>query len=79
MTRIVSGLERSGLVLRTPDPEDARRISIRATAKGTRLLQAARQRRIESLAEHLKTLSDKELALLAEAIPLLEKALSRGR
>lgn len=77
MTRIVTGLERSGLAQRVADAKDARRVRICATAKGTRLLQEARQRRIESLASYLKLLTDKELALLEESVGLLDKALSR--
>src|SRR5437764_14824565 len=37
MSRIVSGLARSRLVEITEDPEDARRLRIVATTKGTRL------------------------------------------
>lgn len=77
MTRIVSGLERSGLAQRVVDAKDARRLSICATANGTRLLQEARRRRIESLASYLKLLTDKELALLEESVGLLDRALSR--
>ena len=39
MSRIVTGLARSRLIQITDDPQDARRIQIRATAKGVRLLQ----------------------------------------
>src|SRR5713101_363659 len=39
MTRIVTGLESSGLAERAVDSKDARRVSIRATPKGVRLLQ----------------------------------------
>src|ERR1700732_3038770 len=46
MTRIVNGLERSGLAKREADSSDARRGEIRATPKGMHLLQAARERRI---------------------------------
>src|ERR1700730_5059120 len=42
MSRIVAGLARSRLVDITADPKDARRMHIRATNKGTRLLQKAR-------------------------------------
>src|SRR5437867_8728232 len=41
MTRIVTGLERSRLAERVDDAEDARRVRIRATPKGVRLLQKA--------------------------------------
>src|SRR5271169_1507023 len=45
MTRIVTGLERSGLAERVSDSRDARRVQIRATPKGQRLLMKGRQRR----------------------------------
>src|SRR5262245_43649433 len=56
MTRIVTGLERHKLAERVTDPKDARRVQIRATAKGIRLLQGARSRRIAFLAQHLEVL-----------------------
>jgi|SRR5450755_3779718 DNA-binding MarR family transcriptional regulator len=72
MSRIVSGLEHSRLVERTADAKDARRVRIRATPSGERLLHEGRRRRIEYLARHLDGLSRKELATLEEAIQLLE-------
>src|SRR5256885_15545861 len=54
MTRIVTGLERSRLAERVDDAEDARWVRIRATPKGVRLLQKARQRRIGNLAGEFK-------------------------
>ena len=77
MTRIVTGLERNDLVQRIDDSKDARRVSVSATPKGIRLLQAARQRRIEALASQLNLLTDKELRLLQEAADLLDRALSQ--
>jgi DNA-binding MarR family transcriptional regulator len=77
MTRIVTGLERNGLVQRIDDSNDARRVSVSATPKGIRLLQAARQRRIEALASQLNLLTDKELRLLQEAADLLDGVLSQ--
>ncbi len=62
MSRIVAGLARSHLVNITDDPQDARRMQIRATAKGTRLLQKGRQLRIEYLAAHLDALTPDELS-----------------
>src|ERR1700733_2253617 len=67
MSRIVSGLTRSRLVEVTDDPHDKRRMSIRATSKGTRLLQKGRQHRIAYLASHLDKLAPEELAKLGEA------------
>src|SRR5437588_1278705 len=50
MSRIVAGLARSRLVEITSDRHDARRMHIRATPKGARLLHKGRQLRVETLA-----------------------------
>jgi len=76
MSRIVTGLERSRLIEITRDPGDKRRMHIRPTAKGTRLLQQGRQRRIEYLAAHLGSLTASELVQLGAAADILEKLLS---
>jgi len=79
MSRVVAGLQRSLLVEITRDPRDARRIHIHASAKGTRLLQQGRQRRIEYLAAHLGSLTPSEVAQLGAAADLLEKLLRDWR
>jgi DNA-binding MarR family transcriptional regulator len=76
MSRIVAGLKRRRLVEITRDPHDARRLYIRATVKGTRLLQQGRQRRIEYLAAHLDSLTRSELAQLESASDILETLLN---
>lgn len=75
MSRIVTGLERGRLIERVRDSKDARRVQIRATPSGTRLLQQGRRRRIEYLASHLDGLTKRELAILDEAVILLERIL----
>ena len=75
MSRIVAGLARSRLIEITADPRDARRMRIRATARGTRLLHKGRQLRIEYLASHLEALAPEELAKLGEAVEILKKLL----
>ena len=72
MSRIVAGLARSRLVTITADAHDARRLHIRATAKGTRLLQKGRELRIAYLAAHLEMLSPEELVKLGEAVEILQ-------
>ena len=79
MSRIVAGLKRSRLIEITRDPGDARRMHIRPTAKGTDLLQQGRQRRIVYLAEHLGTMTTRELAQLSAAADILEKLLRDWR
>ena len=51
MSRIVAGLKSSGLARIEADANDARRIRVSATAKGEGLLQEARERRIQLLAD----------------------------
>jgi len=77
MTRIVNALEDGGLAKRVADTGDARRVQIRATPKGMLLLQAARERRIGYLADHLGTLSEHERSTLGQAVESLEKVLRR--
>jgi DNA-binding MarR family transcriptional regulator len=73
MTRIAAGLEKSGLAERVSDAADARRVTIAATAKGRQLLFAAQRRRVVSLARELRTMPEKDLQTLREAIQALEK------
>lgn len=79
MSRIVAGLKRSRLIEITHDPHDARRMQIRAGARGTRLLQEGRQRRIEYLAAHLESLTRGELDQLSAAANILETLLRNWR
>jgi DNA-binding MarR family transcriptional regulator len=76
MSRIVASLKRSGLVETVADERDARRLKIRATAKGARLLERARERRIAYLAEQLDRLRPQELERLHEAIEIIRKVLA---
>jgi DNA-binding MarR family transcriptional regulator len=79
MSRIVAGLKRNCLIEITDDPHDARRKRIRATARGIRLLQQGRQRRIQYLADHLSALTGTELSELMVAADILEKLLHDWR
>ncbi len=79
MSRIVAGLARSRLIEITADPEDARRMRIRATAKGTRLLQKGRELRIAYLASRLEALNPQDLAKLGEGVEILRKVLDGWR
>lgn len=77
MTRIVTGLEKSKLAERVSDPADARRLQIRATPRGVRLMQRGRKARIEYLARHLAILTKDELSALGEAVGVLQRVLQR--
>jgi DNA-binding MarR family transcriptional regulator len=78
MTRLVDGLERDGLVVRGPDPLDGRAVVVRATAKGTRVLQRGRARRVETLARGLRALEPAELDALGRGVDALERMLRGG-
>lgn len=69
MSRIVSGLEKAGLVKREAT-EDGRRVRLVATSKGTKILWEGRQRRVESLANALAALGETERSRLRELAEL---------
>lgn len=73
MSRIVAGLMRAGLVRRHVTKEDRRRLRLEATAKGTDLLQAARKRRVESLAATLSQLPADRIEQLRRAAELVDQ------
>jgi DNA-binding MarR family transcriptional regulator len=74
MTRIVAGLERSGLVRRHAT-EDGRRMRLEATARGTKIMWEGRHRRVESLAHALASLAEVERDQLGTAIRLLQQVI----
>ena len=78
MTGIVRGLEQDGLARRDPDLRDARVVRVHATAKGKRVLQQARQRRIDALVDRLSGLDAREVAVVKEAAELVDDALRRS-
>lgn len=77
MTRVVQGLEAPGLVRRARDPHDGRVTRLYATAKGRRVLQRGRERRIENLAALLDRLDRAEVERVREAALLVERALTQ--
>jgi DNA-binding MarR family transcriptional regulator len=73
ITKLVATLESGGLVEREADATDGRIVRVKATARGTRLLQDGRRRRVASLAASLAQLPPAERDRLARAVPILEK------
>src|ERR1043166_192222 len=61
MSRVVRGMQREGLARTVPTHDDRRRLRIEATRKGTRILQAARKRRVRNIALALEPLTAAEL------------------
>lgn len=77
MTRIVQGLEKDGLARREAMAEDRRSSRIVATARGVRVLQQGRKRRVEFLAQKMAALSAEEIAQLESAVELIQRLLRR--
>jgi DNA-binding MarR family transcriptional regulator len=73
ITKLVATLEAAGLVEREADPDDRRIVRVKSTARGARLLQEGRQRRVATLAASLAELPAADRALLARAASVLEK------
>ena len=78
MTRLVAGLERDGLVERTPDPDDRRATRLAATDEGRRILLEGRERRIQALDSLLAATSSKDRATLERAADIIERRLLGG-
>jgi DNA-binding MarR family transcriptional regulator len=76
MTRLVDGLERDGYVTRSPDPDDARAVTVEPTTLGRDALVEGRRRRVEAFSALLTTLPRRELAQLARGVEALERALA---
>src|SRR2546423_14058017 len=61
MSKYVGRLEAAGLVVRDPSGVDRRRVGLRVTAEGERVLRSVKSRRTAWLAARLRGLSDEEL------------------
>ena len=72
ITRLVHDLEDAGLVKREADAADRRIQRVRATAKGRRVLEGGRARRVAVLTAALERLPAAELRALVAAVDILE-------
>ena len=79
MTRIVTGLEKDGLVERRDDASDGRLTQIHSTAKGRRILAAGRARRVETLAAAVDALDNRKREKLAAGVHVLKEIVSAMR
>src|SRR5918992_3254719 len=67
----VDRLERAGLLERVRSSEDRRRVGLRLTDEGAKLMRRIRARRTTLLAERLKGLEPAQLGAIEAAIPAL--------
>ncbi|HVS64162.1 MAG TPA: MarR family transcriptional regulator [Thermoanaerobaculia bacterium] len=79
MTALVRGLESDGLVRRSAGRRDRRVVLVTATARGRRVLEQARRRRLELLATVLERLTPAERRQVGAAAAALLEALSIER
>ena len=74
MGTILVSLEALGLVSRTPDPTDRRRLVISLTEAGLQVIHGARRQKEERLAQALANyFTNEEQQVLMAALPLLER------
>lgn len=74
MGNTLSSLEQRGLVARTPDPDDGRRVSMSITEPGRRLLLDRRSASVSRITRALtERFSPDERRRLIEVIPLLDR------
>jgi DNA-binding MarR family transcriptional regulator len=71
MNRTLNALEQAGLVARSPDPDDARRVNVTLTTEGAELIAETRRLRTEWFGDRLAELSPDERAALRAVIPVL--------
>jgi DNA-binding MarR family transcriptional regulator len=76
MSRIVVGLQRTRLVRRKAT-DDKRRMLLEATARGAKILQEGRRRRVEMLVRKLQALSKQELQEAAAAAEFMRKLVGK--
>jgi DNA-binding MarR family transcriptional regulator len=76
MTRIAQSLVEDAYARRERDPADGRVVRLSATAKGRRVMQQGRERRVANLARLLGRLPDEDVARISEAAELVERALA---
>ena len=73
ITRLVQRLEGLGLVVRRPDPRDARVQRIAHTGRVAGVLEAGRKARVEAFGDQLAALSKRDRDALGRAIGILER------
>ncbi|MEV6924932.1 MarR family transcriptional regulator [Dactylosporangium sp. NPDC051485] len=73
MTQLVQRLEREGLADRAADPADGRVVLVQVTPAGIELLERRRAVRAAHMASLLEDVTDEDEALIAAALPALER------
>jgi DNA-binding MarR family transcriptional regulator len=72
MTRVLASLVERGLIVRTPDPSDARSVQVSVSPAGVRALEHVTSERTALLGARLTRLTTAQRDALAAALPALE-------
>lgn len=78
MSGHVDRLERAGLLERVRSTDDRRRVGLRLTDEGERLMRRVRARRTTWLANRLQALEPSELGAIEAAVPALLRLVEGG-
>lgn len=73
MNRTLNGLEKAGLIARTPSPDDARKVQVDLTPAGEAQIAATRALRSAWFADQLAQLAPDERRALEAATPVLRR------
>jgi DNA-binding MarR family transcriptional regulator len=76
MSKLVAAMEREGLVRRSPHATDGRSIRLHATAKGRRILERGRERRLALLESLLAGADGTEVRTVRAAAAIIERLVS---
>jgi DNA-binding MarR family transcriptional regulator len=75
MSRVLASLDEQGLVIRTPDPNDARGVRIVLSEDGAARLAEVRSHRTALVARRLVRLAEEDRERIVAALPALEALL----
>ncbi len=73
MNRTLNTLEQSGLVTRSPDPDDARKVIVTITDAGLALIRETRRLRTRWFSQQLAALPPEDRVALEAVIPVLRR------
>jgi DNA-binding MarR family transcriptional regulator len=72
LTRVLASLQERDLIVRSPDPDDARSTRVALSEAGARVLAEVRSQRTALIDARLARLTDSQRAALSAALPALE-------
>jgi len=75
MSKLVSDMERGGLIRRDTDPDDGRVVRVEMTARGRRVLAKGREMRIADIERRIRSRPAGDVRVLASALDVIERML----